>query len=90
MGTLTATGAGYCSCLLRSSTRLVAMQAIPRPSHVGSFHRPESLILARQLYSEKKCTIEELRTSEDEAIRAIVALQIELGLDMITDGEFRR
>ena len=32
----------------------------------------------------------ELRALEDEAIREAVPRQIDLGLDVVTDGEFRR
>lgn len=52
--------------------------------HVGSLLRPPGLAAARKAKSPN------LRGIEDEAIRAAVARQESLGLQGITDGEFRR
>ena len=54
--------------------------------HIGSLLRPASL-LARRAEGENR---EATRGAEDAAIRDAVALQLELGLSSITDGEFRR
>lgn len=61
-----------------------------RADHVGSFLRPEALIDARAAYRAGTIDAAELRAVEDEAIRDIVAFQEDLGLQSITDGEFRR
>jgi methionine synthase II (cobalamin-independent) len=47
----------------------------------------------KEAYGERdqgKISAEELGRIEDEAIRTAVKLQEEIGLDVITDGEFRR
>jgi 5-methyltetrahydropteroyltriglutamate--homocysteine methyltransferase len=65
--------------------------AIPfRADHVGSLLRPAELKLARGRAQAGEIGPQELRAVEDRAIRAAVALQEEVGLAAITDGEFRR
>jgi methionine synthase II (cobalamin-independent) len=61
-----------------------------RADHVGSLLRPAELKTARQSRAEGKITAAELRQLEDAAIRRVVRLQEETGLQSITDGEFRR
>lgn len=61
-----------------------------RADHVGSLLRPASLIEARGRTQRGEISAEELRTVEDAAIRDAVALQEQVGLQAITDGEFRR
>jgi 5-methyltetrahydropteroyltriglutamate--homocysteine methyltransferase len=61
-----------------------------RADHVGSLLRPENLAEKRKQWHAGAVTAEELREVEDEAIRAVVALQENIGLKGITDGEFRR
>jgi 5-methyltetrahydropteroyltriglutamate--homocysteine methyltransferase len=61
-----------------------------RADHVGSFLRPKKLLDARDRYKKGDISAEALRSVEDEAIRDIVRFQEELGLQGITDGEFRR
>jgi methionine synthase II (cobalamin-independent) len=61
-----------------------------RAEHVGSLLRPPSLYKKRELFEENKCTIQELRTAEDEAIKRVVKLQKDVGMKTITDGEMRR
>ena len=51
---------------------------------VGSFLRPQVLLQAR----ERDVTGAQLRVIEDEAIREVVNLQEEVGLPIVTDGEF--
>jgi methionine synthase II (cobalamin-independent) len=57
---------------------------------VGSLLRPPSLKEARMRYDEGKITFEELRQAEDREIRAAVRFQEDLGLAVVTDGEYRR
>ena len=57
---------------------------------VGSLLRPPSLKEARTRYDEGKMTIEELREAEDREIRIAVRFQEDLGLAVVTDGEYRR
>ncbi len=61
-----------------------------RADHVGSLLRPESLVLQRQRFKRGEIDAERLRSDEDEAIRAVVRQQEDIGLQGITDGEFRR
>ncbi|TXC66964.1 5-methyltetrahydropteroyltriglutamate--homocysteine S-methyltransferase [Piscinibacter aquaticus] len=62
-----------------------------RADHVGSFLRPAYLLEAREQFFQKKdITAEQLRAVEDKAITEIVRFQQDVGLQSITDGEFRR
>ena len=57
---------------------------------VGSFLRPERLKEARAKYENKEITKEELKIVEDECIKDLIEKQKRAGLQVITDGEFRR
>ena len=61
-----------------------------RAEHVGSLIRPARLREARQAWMAGKMEIADLHEVEDEAIEEVVALQERVGLQVITDGEFRR
>ena len=61
-----------------------------RADHVGSFLRPPYLLEARERKARGEITPEQLRVVEDRAISEIVAFQRDVGLEAITDGEFRR
>jgi 5-methyltetrahydropteroyltriglutamate--homocysteine methyltransferase len=61
-----------------------------RADHVGSLLRPSQLLAAREQAVRGQIGAAELRTVEDAAIREAVALQEGLGLQGVTDGEFRR
>jgi 5-methyltetrahydropteroyltriglutamate--homocysteine methyltransferase len=62
-----------------------------RADHVGSFLRPAYLLEARdQFFNRKSISAEQLRAVEDRAITEIVQFQQNVGLQSITDGEFRR
>ncbi|MBL0148828.1 MAG: 5-methyltetrahydropteroyltriglutamate--homocysteine S-methyltransferase [Ideonella sp.] len=62
-----------------------------RADHVGSFLRPKVLLDAReQFFVQKAISAEQLRAVEDKAITEIVKFQQDVGLQSITDGEFRR
>jgi len=61
-----------------------------RADHVGSFLRPPELLEARQRFKDGAIDRGALRAAEDRAIRDIVRMQEDLGLEGITDGEFRR
>jgi len=57
---------------------------------VGSLLRPAELKQARMNYDEGKLSLEALRATEDREVRNAVRLQQELGLAVVTDGEYRR
>ena len=61
-----------------------------RADHVGSLLRPPELLQARGDHRAGRISPEELRRIEDEAIRDALRMQQEIGLQGITDGEFRR
>jgi 5-methyltetrahydropteroyltriglutamate--homocysteine methyltransferase len=61
-----------------------------RADHVGSLLRPPALLKAREDFKEGSIDADELRGIEDEAIRDVVRMQEEVGLQSATDGEFRR
>ncbi|WP_284620250.1 5-methyltetrahydropteroyltriglutamate--homocysteine S-methyltransferase [Aquabacterium humicola] len=61
-----------------------------RADHVGSFLRPKVLLDAREQRDRGEITAEQLREVEDRAIAEIVKFQQDVGLQSITDGEFRR
>ncbi|WP_219415876.1 5-methyltetrahydropteroyltriglutamate--homocysteine S-methyltransferase [Pseudonocardia nigra] len=58
--------------------------------HVGSLLRPPALLAARERFAAGDLDADGLRAAEDEAIRDVVAMQEEIGLQSATDGEFRR
>ncbi|PAD26671.1 5-methyltetrahydropteroyltriglutamate--homocysteine methyltransferase [Niallia circulans] len=61
-----------------------------RADHVGSLLRPQSIHDARKNFADGVISAEELRAVETEEIKRIVDKQIEVGLQAVTDGEFRR
>jgi len=61
-----------------------------RTDVVGSLLRPEPVKHAYARFDAGKIGAEELRRIEDDAIREAVRLQEGIGLDVISDGEFRR
>jgi 5-methyltetrahydropteroyltriglutamate--homocysteine methyltransferase len=61
-----------------------------KADQVGSLLRPASLLEARERRKRGELSAAELRRIEDQAIREVVAMQEAIGLQSITDGEFRR
>ena len=61
-----------------------------RAEHIGSLLRPAELLRAREQHAAGKLDRAGLRAIEDAAIADVVKLQEGLGLQVITDGEFRR
>lgn len=61
-----------------------------RADHVGSLLRPRRLKEARERFEHDEIGEDELRAAEDEAIREVVRSQESIGLQGVTDGEFRR
>jgi 5-methyltetrahydropteroyltriglutamate--homocysteine methyltransferase len=61
-----------------------------RTDVVGSLLRPQAVIEGRKSLDEGKIGADALRAIEDEAVRAAVRLQEDIGLDVISDGEMRR
>lgn len=61
-----------------------------RADVVGSYLRPMTLKQARHNFEKGQLSAEDLRKEENNAIRASVEHQCNCGLDVVTDGEFRR
>ena len=61
-----------------------------RADQVGSLLRPAVLAEARAKWGRAELSADALRRIEDEAIRDAIAKQEAVGLQSITDGEFRR
>jgi 5-methyltetrahydropteroyltriglutamate--homocysteine methyltransferase len=61
-----------------------------RADHVGSLLRPPELLRAREQHQQGTLSAESLREIEDRCIRDVAKLQEEIGLQGITDGEYRR
>ncbi|MFN0303253.1 MAG: 5-methyltetrahydropteroyltriglutamate--homocysteine S-methyltransferase [Burkholderiales bacterium] len=61
-----------------------------RADHVGSLLRPPELRDARAKFKAGTLPAAELKSIEDRCIREAVAKQEAIGLEAITDGEFRR
>src|ERR1035438_10316597 len=61
-----------------------------RADHVGSLLRPARLMRARAQHAAGPMTQAALREVEDSAIRDVIAMQHDVGLQSATDGEFRR
>ena len=61
-----------------------------RADYVGSLLRPKELLAARKQCERGEISADALRAIEDRAIQDVVKLQEDVGLDSVTDGEFRR
>jgi len=61
-----------------------------RADHVGSLLRPPEVLKAREDRANGAIGAERLREIEDAAIRDVVRMQEDIGLQTATDGEFRR
>ena len=61
-----------------------------RADHVGSLLRPPALLQAREDRAAGRIDDDELHGIEDDAIRGVVRMQEQVGLQSATDGEFRR
>ncbi len=61
-----------------------------RADQVGSLLRPAHLLAAREQCVRGEIDLPALREVEDAAIRDVIAMQEQVGLEVVTDGEFRR
>jgi len=58
--------------------------------HIGSLLRPRALRDAFRKHALGEMTDAAFRAAQDEAVREVVRLQRDCGLQVLTDGEFRR
>src|SRR5438552_3993878 len=61
-----------------------------RADHVGSFLRPPELLEARAAHADGRLDDAALRVAEDQAILTMLDIERQTGLDVYTDGEYRR
>jgi 5-methyltetrahydropteroyltriglutamate--homocysteine methyltransferase len=61
-----------------------------RADHIGSLLRPPALRQAFRRHAGKEIGDEEFGRLQDGCIRDVVRMQQEIGLEVVTDGEFRR
>jgi methionine synthase II (cobalamin-independent) len=61
-----------------------------RADHVGSLLRPPELLEARAKHAEGKLTAADLREVEDASILKALEMERASGIDVVTDGEYRR
>src|SRR5438128_6909273 len=66
------------------------MVATFRADQVGSFLRPADLKEAHAAHAQGRLPLDELRRLEDMAILEVLELQKLVGIDVFSDGEFRR
>jgi 5-methyltetrahydropteroyltriglutamate--homocysteine methyltransferase len=66
------------------------MASTYRADHVGSLLRPPELLEAKAQAAEGKITPAQLQEAEDAAVIQALALQKAAGIDVVTDGEYRR
>jgi methionine synthase II (cobalamin-independent) len=61
-----------------------------RADHVGSLLRPPELLEAREAFTQGRIALDQLREAEDTAILQALEAQREAGIDVFSDGEYRR
>jgi 5-methyltetrahydropteroyltriglutamate--homocysteine methyltransferase len=61
-----------------------------RADHVGSLLRPPEVLQARDDFSHQRITPAQLTEIEDRAVLAALAMQRQVGINVLTDGEYRR
>ncbi len=66
------------------------MAEVYRADHVGSLLRPPELLEARDSHGAGRLGLEQLREIEDRAILQALEMQREVGIEVFSDGEYRR
>ncbi|HEY2596230.1 MAG TPA: cobalamin-independent methionine synthase II family protein, partial [Chloroflexota bacterium] len=61
-----------------------------RADQVGSFLRSDELKQARAAHDQGNLPLEQLREIEDREILRVLDMQRQVGIDVVSDGEFRR
>ena len=61
-----------------------------RADHAGTLLRPPELLTAREQFHAGELSADQLRSAEDQAVAEVVAAQQDIGLQLASDGEFRR
>jgi 5-methyltetrahydropteroyltriglutamate--homocysteine methyltransferase len=71
-------------------TKMQGKEIPIRADQVGSLLRPPALLAARRAFTAGRISADELRAAEDRAILAVLELQRRTGIEVLTDGEYRR
>ncbi len=66
------------------------MSQVHHSDVIGSLLRPKYLTDARDAYAAGQLSAPEFKRIEDRAVDQAIAMQEGIGLDVVTDGEFRR
>src|SRR5947208_14374113 len=66
------------------------MPAKYRAEQAGSLLRPQEVLDAHEAHAQGRIPVEELRRVEDEAILKALDMQKQSGIEIFTDGEYRR
>ncbi|MSQ24143.1 MAG: hypothetical protein EXR58_06290 [Chloroflexi bacterium] len=66
------------------------MPAQYRAEIVGSFLRPPDVLEAHEAYAQGRLALDRLRAVEDQAILNLLNVERQVGLDVMSDGEYRR
>ncbi len=66
------------------------MAAAFRADQVGSFLRSKHLKDAREAFQQGRLSLEQLRETEDREILLVIDMQKQVGIDVFSDGEYRR
>src|SRR4051795_414889 len=61
-----------------------------RADHIGSLLRPQNVLDAHAAQARGEISLDRLREIEDEAILMVLELQRQVGIDVLSDGEYRR
>src|SRR3954453_16358961 len=66
------------------------MTTIYRADHIGSLLRPQEVLDAHAAQARGDISVERVREIEEEAILVALEMQRQVGLDVLSDGEYRR
>src|SRR5258708_38829372 len=61
-----------------------------RADHVGSILRPPEMLQARADLRAQRISPEQFKEIEDRAVLDVLDMQRQIGVNVLTDGEFRR
>lgn len=76
-------------CIVLSTKMKISATPPFRAEHLGSLLRPDELLRKRAAYENKEISEAELTEVQNKAIKSIVQLQLSLGFQAISDGEYR-
>lgn len=60
-----------------------------RAEHLGSLLRPKELLQAHTAFEKNELSQDKVTKAEDEAVNAVVKVQLDAGFRAVSDGEYR-